>query len=87
MVLCDVLLTIFFLLYWIFVVQSQKTVPTLDKLVDKMVADNGLSLVNAVPTLDKMTADNGLSFVNADQPAMYSVTAGVLLHSLSVDSN
>ena len=83
LVLCDILSTIFFLLYWIFVVQSQKTVPTLDKLVDKMVADNGLSLV---PALDKMTTDNGLSFVNADQPAMYSVTAGVLLHSLSVDS-
>ena len=43
----DMVVTIIFLLHWILAVRSHQTVPNLDKLVDRIVAQNALSLMNA----------------------------------------
>ena len=46
LVMADIIMTITFLGYWFLVVQPHQMVPSLDKLVDKMVSENILIFAN-----------------------------------------
>ena len=45
--MADIIMTITFLGYWFLVVQPHQMVPSLDKLVDKMVSEGILIFANA----------------------------------------
>ena len=47
LIMTDLLLTIIFLCYWVFVIMPHRTVPNLDKIVDKLSGQMGLAFVNA----------------------------------------